>query len=72
MDLVTTTPDYDQGSIVRYTNLLGQTVEVVVFRRDSIHGRPGFDGLVFGAAEDPRSIPTVWGYDDQITEIVRR
>ena len=61
--------DYGEGSIIEYRNFGDELVRVRVERRedDIKNGRPGFDGTGIGLAFGLR----VWGYDDQITQVVK-
>jgi hypothetical protein len=61
---------YGMGDVIRYRPVNGGIRTVVVkahwYRIGPGHGKPGFDGHVLG--EQPKF--NVWGYDDQITEVV--
>ncbi len=59
--------DYDVGSTIRYRSFGGDLRTVVVEEKsdDIKNGRPGFDGTTDRGE-------TVWGYDAQIVEIVRK
>ena len=60
--------NYKAGSIIKYRPFTGPVREVLVENReeDVKNGRPGFVGTWFAWGED------VWGYDDQIIEVVKR
>jgi hypothetical protein len=65
--------DYTEGSIIEYRTFTGGIRRVEVLERcdDVKNGRPGFDG--FEVQRSPADDTTgVWGYDDQITRVVRR
>jgi hypothetical protein len=59
--------NYKAGSIIKYRPFTGPVRKVVVEDReeDVKNGRPGFVGTTT-SGED------VWGYDDQIIEVVKR
>jgi hypothetical protein len=58
---------YKAGSTIKYRSFGGgvRTVVVEVREADVKNGRPGFVGTTT-SGED------VWGYDDQIIEVVKR
>lgn len=60
------TLNYTIGSIIEYRSTLGELRMVEVTDRDENvkNGRPGFEG-------DTRDGEGVWGYDSQITRVVR-
>jgi hypothetical protein len=64
--MTTTALAYGPGSIIRYSPFGGGIRTVLVTSRedDVKNGRPGFDGHLVGD-----HLATVWGYDDQITEV---
>lgn len=59
--------NYKAGSIIKYRAFDGEVRKVVVEDReaDVKNGRPGFVGTTT-SGED------VWGYDDQIIEVIKR
>jgi hypothetical protein len=59
---------YERGDIIRYRTFSAdiRTVLVEATHTDIKKGRPGFDGLTVPGAE------SVWGYDYQIVEVVKR
>lgn len=58
--------NYRVGSTIKYRTWGGEIRKVVVeSKEDDIkNGRPGFDGQI-------RDGEWCWGYDDQITEVVK-
>lgn len=59
---------YQVGSIIQYKAFGGELRTVIVESKeaDIKNGRPGFDGELVDASNE-----TVWGYDDQIVQIVK-
>lgn len=62
---------YRVGSIIEYKPFGGGKRVVLVEEKeaDIKNGRPGFSGDL--AATDSGPYSSVWGYDDQITKVVR-
>ena len=58
--------DYSVGDTIVYYTFGGLYRTVVVTYRDEDikNGHPGFDGVMVDTGED------VWGYDDQIVEVL--
>ena len=58
--------NYKAGSTIKYTAFGGERRTVVVEEREANvkNGRPGFVGTTTKGEE-------VWGYDDQITQVVK-
>ena len=67
-----TTIDYNVGDTIEYVTFTGSPRQVVVTLReaDIKGGHPGFDGHAPGRENDEGA--RFWGYDDQITRVVRR
>lgn len=70
------TATYSLGSIVEYTTTAGcaRTVRVTNRTDDVKHGLPGFDGIEVDSVtlEDlPGPYNGAWGYDEDITWVVR-
>ena len=61
---------YNVGDTIEYRAFGGETrtVEVQGKEDDIKNGRPGFDGVCI----NPNPGQPVWGYDDQITRVVKR
>ena len=66
----TMTPAYDVGDVIEYWT--GSTRRVLVeYREEDVkNGYPGFGGTCIEGGSDVGM--SVWGYDDQITRVVRR
>jgi len=67
--------DYTEGSVIEYEAFGGvrRRVKVETVEPDVKNGRPGFDGVIVSApAGDLPAGQSVWGYDDQITEVISR
>jgi|TARA_Y100000034_G_scaffold126338_1_gene177405 hypothetical protein len=68
---------YRIGSVIEYQTFGGTTRTVLVEERedDIKNGRPGFDGklLPYHLDEDvePELGKMVWGYDNQITKVIK-
>jgi len=65
--------DYQEGSIIVYHAFGGlkRTVRVEEKESDIKNGRPGFSGQLV----DHQGLPDnagVWGYDEQIVQVVRK
>lgn len=69
MNIPTTPSNYEVGDVVSYEAFGGAARVVVVTHKvdDVKKGLPGFDGYLL---MDPTY--TVWGYDDQITNVLGR
>ena len=66
--------DYNVGDVVAQTPFGGGVRYVRVTSKDQNikNGRPGFDGiLVYRDGTPVESEYGVWGYDDQITEVIK-
>lgn len=72
--------NYRKGSIIEYVNMGGERLLVKVDgREDGIkNGRPGFDGTVvafngkqYRAVKQYGEVRLAWGYDAQITRVVK-
>lgn len=63
--------DYKVGSIIKYTTFGGTVREVEVTNKedDIKNGCAGFDGKLLNS--NGRYGDEVWGYDDQIIEVVK-
>ncbi len=59
--------DYKVGDVIEYVTFASMPRQVVVeYRLDDMkNGQPGFGGTCLEGA-------SVWGYDDQITHIIKR
>ena len=60
--------DYEMGDTVEYCGNGGRRIVTVTGKYEDIKdGRPGFDGILDGTDNE-----CYWGYDADITRIVRR
>jgi len=68
--------NYGEGSIIIYNAFGGCRRKVLVEEkeRDIKNGRPGFSGVMVGPDNKPLADDDagVWGYDDQILQVVKR
>jgi hypothetical protein len=62
--------DYREGSVIEYTAFGGlKRIVLVTEKSDDVkNGRPGFDGKEQGSDSDSDG---VWGYDDQISRVIK-
>lgn len=61
--------NYEVGDVIEYQTFGGRPRRVLVTHKADVNGWPGFDGICIEGA-DPGM--TCWGYNDQITRVVRR
>jgi len=64
---------YEAGDVIEYRTFGGGPTRrvLVEYREDNIkNGEPGFSGTAIEGGADVGS--SVWGYDDQITRVVRK
>lgn len=61
---------YEIGDVVEYVTFGGETrIVEVIWKGDVKDGEPGFDGVEPGT--DPNAPSCVWGYNDQITRVIK-